>query len=191
LTLRWTEIAEALGTVAPPGPDHVGGWSIDTRTLQPGDLFVALRGPNHDAHDHVPTAFARGASAAIVEHLVNGAGPLLAVDDSLAALQRLAAWARREWGGRMIGVTGSAGKTTTKDMIAHLVGTVLPIGKTVGNYNNHFGVPLSILRLPDDSRVAVLEMGMNHPGEIRALAAIARPENWRCHQCRARPRGIL
>jgi UDP-N-acetylmuramoyl-tripeptide--D-alanyl-D-alanine ligase len=175
VTFSWNRLVSALGAAAAADGPVVAGWSIDTRTLQPGDLFFALRGPRHDGHDHVRAALARGAAGAVVERVVDDAGPLLLVDDTLAALQRLAARARRDWGGRVVGVTGSAGKTTTKDMIAQLLATAIPTGKTIGNYNNHFGVPLSILRLPAESRAAVLEMGMNHAGEIRALAAIARP----------------
>jgi UDP-N-acetylmuramoyl-tripeptide--D-alanyl-D-alanine ligase len=151
------------------------GYSVDTRTLQPGDLFIALRGPHHDGHDHVAGAFERGAVAAVVDHQVSAQGPQIVVLDTLAALQQLAVWARARWAGEVVGVTGSAGKTTTKDVIAHLLATSFPTGKTVGNFNNHVGVPLSILRLPDDCKVAVLEMGMNHAEEIRALAKIARP----------------
>ena len=175
MRIEWRDLVSALRAGAAAEGPRIGGWSIDSRTLQAGDLFFALRGPTHDGHDHVRSAIARGAAGAVVERVVDDAGPLLIVDDVLAALQRLAAWARRQWAGQVIGVTGSAGKTTTKDMIAALLATAIPTGKTAGNYNNHFGVPLSILRLPDDSRAAVLEMGMNHAGEIRELAAIAAP----------------
>lgn len=154
----------------------VTGWSVDTRTLQPGDLFFALRGPCHDGHEYVRQAFEKGAVAAIVEETLEASGPLLKVNDTLAALQQLAAWARNRWGGDVIGVTGSAGKTTTKDAIAAMLASGMQTGKTVGNYNNHVGVPLSLLRLPEESRVAVIEMGMNHAGEIRNLARIARPQ---------------
>jgi UDP-N-acetylmuramoyl-tripeptide--D-alanyl-D-alanine ligase len=102
--------------------------------------------------------------------------PELVVPDTERALQDLGGWARQKWGGRVIGVTGSAGKTTTKDAIAHLLETELPTGKTSGNFNNHVGVPLSLLRLPDGCRAGVIEMGMNHAGEIRRLAEIAKPE---------------
>ena len=154
----------------------VTGWSVDTRTLEPGDLFFALRGPNHDGHEYVPLAVKKGAVAAVVEHAVDSLNVMILATDSLAALQGTAAQMRQHWGGRVVGITGSAGKTTAKDAIAHLLAVELPVGKTVGNLNNHVGVPLSILRLPDEARVGVIEMGMNHAGEIRALAAIAKPD---------------
>ncbi len=168
-------VARAIGAVG-GAAGLVTGWSTDTRTLLPGDLFFALRGPHHDGHDHVSAAFDRGAVAAVVDREIAAPGPLLKVEDTLAALQRAAAWARAAWGGSVVGVTGSAGKTTTKDAIAHMLATKLAVGKTAGNYNNHVGVPLSILRLPEEARVAVIEIGMNHAGEIRDLSRIARPD---------------
>jgi len=158
---------------APAG--SASGWSVDTRTQNPGDVYFALRGPNHDGHDYLAAARERGASAAVVERST-GLDRELVVGDTLCALQTLGAWARARWGGTLIGVTGSAGKTTTKDVIAHVLASELRVGKTIGNFNNHVGVPLSILRLPDDCTTAVLEMGMNHAGEIRRLAEIARPQ---------------
>lgn len=148
---------------------------MDTRTQKPGDVYFALRGPNFDGHEFAGAARERGAAAVVVER-PSGAADELVVGDTLRALQDLGAWARRQWGGTVIGVTGSAGKTTTKDAIAHLLGEAMPVGRTVGNLNNHVGVPLSILRLPDEARAAVLEMGMNHGGEIELLAKVAQPE---------------
>ena len=178
MNLELESVAGAIGAPPPRSGALVTGWSVDTRTLAPGDLFFALRGPNHDGHNYVALALEKGAVGVVVEHSLPEASEAngLVVPDALAALQRLAAWARLRWGGRVVGVTGSAGKTTTKDAIAHLLAAHLAVGKTVGNWNNHVGVPLSLLRLPDDTRVGVLEMGMNHAGEIRALAAIAKPD---------------
>jgi len=175
-----TVALEELAALADSAPFHprlgsMSGWSVDTRTLERGDVFFALRGPHHDGHDHVRAAIEKGAAALVVERAVEG-GNAIVVRDTLEYLQKVAAWARRKWGGKIVGVTGSAGKTTTKDVIAALLGSHMAVGKTVGNLNNHVGVPLSILRLPDEARVGVLEMGMNHAGEIRALAEIARPE---------------
>jgi UDP-N-acetylmuramoyl-tripeptide--D-alanyl-D-alanine ligase len=184
MTLEWDDVARAMdaeaisATILAPGR-RIAGWSIDSRTLAPGDLFIALRGTEHDGHEYVGAALAKGAAGAVVDRKAGGElglSPLLMVGDTLAALQKLASWARCKWGGRVVGVTGSAGKTTTKDLIAHLLAVEMAVGKTIGNLNNHVGLPLSILRLPDESRAAVVEMGMNHAGEIRALARIARPD---------------
>jgi UDP-N-acetylmuramoyl-tripeptide--D-alanyl-D-alanine ligase len=175
MTLHLRDIAQTLGASFPSRDREgaVSNYSIDSRTIEPGSLFFALRGPAHDGHDYVAQALAKGAAAAVVEEPV--AGPTIRVPNTLEALQRLAGTARARFSGHVIAVTGSAGKTTTKDTIAALLASCMPVGKTIGNFNNHVGLPLSILRLPDDARAWVLEIGMNHAGEIRALAAIARP----------------
>jgi len=175
MTLGLQEVARAMRAAGNAPPVEVKGWSVDTRTQNAGDLYFALRGPNHDGHDFVGAAVAKGAAGVVVERST-GAPHELVVSDTLGSLQELAAWARANWNGSVVGVTGSAGKTTTKDAIAHLLAVELPVGKTVGNFNNHVGVPLSILSLADGCRAAVLEIGMNHGGEIRRLAAIARPD---------------
>lgn len=167
-----TEVAQALGVSVESGA-RVKGWSIDSRSIATGDLFFALRGPNHDGNAYVDEVLRKGAVAAVANEAK--AGPVLVVPDTLQALQSTATWALKQWGGEVIGITGSAGKTSTKDVIAAMLASGMPVGKTIGNLNNHVGVPLSILRLPREARVAVLEMGMNHPGEIRDLCAIARP----------------
>jgi UDP-N-acetylmuramoyl-tripeptide--D-alanyl-D-alanine ligase len=180
VTLSMEGIAQATGARDARGNaltagGSVSGWSIDSRSVNRGDCFFALRGPSHDGHDFIREVFERGASAAIVERATEHPGLQLVVPDTTLALEQLGRAARERWKGTAIGVTGSAGKTTTKDAIASLVATSFRTGKTVGNLNNHLGVPLSILRLPDDCKVAVLEMGMNHAGEIRSLAKIAKP----------------
>jgi UDP-N-acetylmuramoyl-tripeptide--D-alanyl-D-alanine ligase len=174
MTFDLKEVARAMRAKGEVRPVAVSGWSVDTRTQNPGDVYFALRGPAHDGHDYVAQAIAREASGVVVERGGEAPGEML-VPDTLRALQSLGNWARETWSGTVIGVTGSAGKTTTKDAIAQVLAVELPVGKTIGNFNNHVGVPLSILRLPDDCRVGVLEIGMNHGGEIRELAAIARP----------------
>jgi UDP-N-acetylmuramoyl-tripeptide--D-alanyl-D-alanine ligase len=175
MTVSVPFIAKAIGAAAPASEATISGWSIDSRTLNPGDCFFALHGPLHDGHDHIAKVFEQGASLAIVEHPIENAGMQLVVSDTTLALEQLGRAVRNRWTGTAIAVTGSAGKTTTKDTIASLVATRCRTGRTIGNFNNHLGVPLSILRLPDDARVAVLELGMNHAGEIRSLARIAKP----------------
>ena len=177
MTFSITAIAEKIGATLPGGEEgSVSGWSIDSRTANPGDCFFALRGPLKDGHDYVENVVEKGAALAIVERPVNANILQLIVPDTLAAMQQLARKARERWGGTVVGVTGSAGKTTVKDAIASLLNVQLRTGRTIGNYNNQFGVPLSILRLPDDCKAAVIEMGMNHAGEIRDLARIATPQ---------------
>jgi UDP-N-acetylmuramoyl-tripeptide--D-alanyl-D-alanine ligase len=176
MTLDLQEVARVTGAKGNPRPVKVTCWSVDTRTQGVGDAYFALRGPNFDGHDFVNAAHEKGAAAVVVERPCGGLSEILLVSDTLCALQQLGQWARTKWGGTTVAVTGSAGKTTTKDAIAHVLATELPVGRTIGNLNNHVGVPLSILRLPDECRAAVLEMGMNHAGEIARLAEIARPD---------------
>jgi UDP-N-acetylmuramoyl-tripeptide--D-alanyl-D-alanine ligase len=172
MEFRLADVAQALGLPI-RSEALVTGWSIDSRTVAPGDLFFALRGPNHDGNAYVDEVLRKGAVAAVANETKPGL--VLLVPDTLGALQRTAIWARDRWHGEVIGVTGSAGKTSTKDVIAAMLEAAMPVGKTIGNLNNQFGVSLSILRLPDKARVAVLEMGMNHAGEIRDLCRIAKP----------------
>jgi UDP-N-acetylmuramoyl-tripeptide--D-alanyl-D-alanine ligase len=177
MTFSVTAIAEMVGATLPEGEEgSVSGWSIDSRTANPGDCFFALRGPLKDGHDYVENVDEKGAALAIVERPVNANILQLIVPNTLAAMQQLARKAQERWGGTVVGVTGSAGKTTVKDAIASLLNVQLRTGRTIGNYNNQFGVPLSILRLPDDCKAAVIEMGMNHAGEIHELARITRPQ---------------
>jgi UDP-N-acetylmuramoyl-tripeptide--D-alanyl-D-alanine ligase len=159
------------------------GYSIDSRTVAAGELFFAVRGDRLDGHDFVAAAIERGAVAAVVSRARAAslpdavlAVPLLIAEDPLLALQALAAHLRRRWGRRVIAVTGSAGKTTTKEAIAAALGAKFNVLKSQGNLNNAFGLPLQLLRLKPEHEIAVVEMGMNHSGEIAALARIASPD---------------
>ncbi len=156
---------------------RMSGWSIDSRSVQPGDVFFAIKGDRFDGHDYVQDALNAGASAAIVnQNLETSGGFTLRVDSSVRALGQAAQFGRRIWGKTVIGVTGSSGKTSTKEIIAALLCVRFVVGKTEGNLNNHLGLPLTLLRIPDNAQIAVIEMGMNHRGEIRELARIAQPE---------------
>ena len=179
-------------------PDHevgagdleaiVTGYSIDSRTIKNGELFFAVKGEKFDGHDFVAQACERGAVAAVVSkekfsEATNGVGAsgaarhvLLPVEDTLRALQTLAQSVRRLWARPLIAVTGSAGKTTTKEAIADVLSTKFRVHKSEGNFNNHFGLPLMLLKLEPEHDCAVVEMGMSHLGEIKALAQIAEPE---------------
>jgi UDP-N-acetylmuramoyl-tripeptide--D-alanyl-D-alanine ligase len=155
---------------------EVGGMSIDTRTLKAGDLFVALPGEHHDAHDFVAEAAARGAVAALVTRPVDVAIPQVIVDDTQLALGDLASAVRAQRDVRVVGITGSNGKTTVKTLVASILSRHGPTHVNSGNYNNELGLPLTLLAMPEDSRYAVLEMGAGKPGDIDYLAAIARPD---------------
>lgn len=176
-------VLEAPSSVANPGALMATGYSIDSRTVRPGELFFAVRGERFDGHDFVAAALERGAVGAVVARtrvasLPDAAlpQPLLITEDPLLALQTLAAHVRRQWGRTVVAITGSAGKTTTKDAIAAAVGAGMIVLKSQGNLNNAFGLPLQLLRLEPQHEIAVVEMGMNHSGEIAALARIAAPD---------------
>ncbi|HET6208575.1 MAG TPA: UDP-N-acetylmuramoyl-tripeptide--D-alanyl-D-alanine ligase [Terracidiphilus sp.] len=176
-------VLEAPSSVPNPGALVAQGYSIDSRTIAAGELFFAVRGERFDGHDFVAGAVERGAMAAVVSRsrvatLPDAAlaVPLLIADDPLIALQALAAHVRRQWGRKVIAVTGSAGKTTTKEAIATALGAQFNVLKSKGNLNNAYGLPLQLLRLEPEHEFAVVEMGMNHAGEIAALARIAAPD---------------
>jgi UDP-N-acetylmuramoyl-tripeptide--D-alanyl-D-alanine ligase len=177
----WTvaRIAEALRdecTGAIPRDDRpIARISTDTRRISPGDCFLALSGEHFDAHDFLREAIDRGATSVIVSRpgRTTGLGvPAFAVRDTLVALGALARYRRRAWIGTVIGVGGSNGKTTTKELIRGTLGACLTVHATTGNFNNLIGVPLTLLALPDDADVAVIEMGMNVPGEMARLRGI-------------------
>src|ERR1700722_2395377 len=181
MKLTLSKIAEFISAEGDfPAQEVVEGYSIDSRTVGAGQLFFAVKGERLDGHDFVQQALEKGAVAAVVRadqlgRYANKAR-LLAVEDALVALQTLAKAVRKLWGKTLVGVTGSAGKTTTKEVIAHVLSAGFRVLKSEGNFNNHFGLPLMLLKLEPGYDVAVIEMGMSHAGEIRALATIANPE---------------
>ncbi len=175
----WTahELAEATGGIL-SAPFDANGVSIDTRSLAEGDLFVALLGEGRDGHAFVADALAKGAAGAMVHADVAPAAPVLRVDDTLAALARLGGFARARFGaaeGRVVAVTGSVGKTTTKEMLRTALSAYGPAHAAAASYNNHWGLPLTLARTPRDARFCIAEIGMNHAGEIEPLARLARP----------------
>jgi UDP-N-acetylmuramoyl-tripeptide--D-alanyl-D-alanine ligase len=176
MTPLWSahDLQQATGGTFTRGFDATGV-SIDTRTLAPGDLFVALVGEHGDGHDHVAAAFAAGAAGAMVHRPVNNGDAAMLVDDTQAGLMRLGAFARARFGGRMVAVTGSVGKTTTKEMLRAGLSAQGDTHAAVASYNNQWGVPLTLSRLPPTAAFCVAEIGMNHPDEIEPLARIVQP----------------
>jgi UDP-N-acetylmuramoyl-tripeptide--D-alanyl-D-alanine ligase len=185
--MRWTiaQVAGALGTRPGTGLDplaRVAGVSIDSRTVRAGELFIAIHGPRHDGHDHVAGALELGALAAVVaeaqlsRYADSVRSRCIPVADTFGALKQLARAVREAWGGKIAGVTGSVGKTTTKEILAALLGAKLRILKSEGNFNNEYGLPLTLLKLDETHQAAVLEMGMSRLGELKRLAGIARPD---------------
>ena len=187
MKLPLSKVAEFISATTHPGTasstvreEFAKAYSIDSRTIGSGELFFAVKGERLDGHDYVDAALQKGAVGAVVRkdelYRYTEKSRLLAVEDTLVALQALATAVRKLWGKPLIGVTGSAGKTTTKEAIAHVLGARFNVLKSEGNFNNHFGLPLMLLKLEPEHDVAVIEMGMSHAGEIRALAKIAQPE---------------
>jgi len=190
--MRWTvqQVAGALGVAAPAGIDplaRLAGVAIDSRTVRAGELFVAIHGARQDGHAFVGEALGKGAVGAVVartrvvDHPEEIRAKLMGVDDTLAALQQLACAVREEWGRgrpgrRLAAITGSTGKTTTKEILAALLGARLRVLKNEGNLNNEYGVPLTLLRLEEEHDAAVLELGMSHRGELAQLAQMAKPD---------------
>ena len=176
MTELWTtaDLLEATGGTIDI-PFAASGISIDTRTLRPGDLFVALLGEGRDGHAFVLEALAKGAAGAMVHRAVPGAHGLLTVDDTLAALARLGGFARIRSHARVVAVTGSVGKTTTKEMLRTVLSAFGPTHAAEASYNNHWGLPLTLGRMPLDAAFCVAEIGMNHAGEVAPLSSLAQP----------------
>src|ERR1700737_2619299 len=185
--MRWTllqiskPMLAAIGSALDPVA-RVAGVSIDSRTIRPGELFFAIHGPRHDGHDHVAAALGQGALGAVVAGSRARGFPealrgfCLVVDDTLLAFHQLASAVRTAWGKKIAGVTGSVGKTTTKEILAALLGARLRVLKSEGNFNNAYGLPLTLFRLEETHDAAVLEMGMSEPGELKQLASISSPD---------------
>ena len=176
----WTldRLADALGA-GPRGTDAISRIATDTRQVAEGSCFVALKGESFDAHDFLADAVSKGARALVVNDARRAAAlgvPVYEVADTLGALGALGRYRRRVWGRPVVGVVGTNGKTSTKDLLKAALGGALTVHATVGNYNNLVGVPLTLFALPDDADIAVIEMGTNHPGEVEALRAIVEPD---------------
>ncbi|WP_343562357.1 UDP-N-acetylmuramoyl-tripeptide--D-alanyl-D-alanine ligase [Kiloniella sp. b19] len=179
-TVLWTaeQAAQATGGINTANWEATG-LSLNTRTIEPGDLFFALQGPTFDGHDFVRDAFDKGASVAVVHHAIENLpdnAPLLKVDDTLAALNRMGAAARSSSPAKFVGVTGSAGKTSVKEALAHCLGEQAVTSASAASFNNHWGVPLSLCRMHPDSAFAINEMGMSAAGEIRELTKLVQPD---------------
>ena len=197
--MRWTitQVAGAVGARTGAGLDpmaRVAGVSIDSRTVRAGELFIAIHGPRHDGHDHVAGALERGALAAMVSEAQLGRytdvvhGRCLVVADTFVALKGLARAVREAWGRKIAGVTGSVGKTTTKEILAALLGARFRVLKSEGNFNNEYGLPLTLFHLDETHQAAVLEMGMSRSGRAFAACGDCAAGCWRGH---ARGSGAL
>lgn len=173
-----TDVIEAVAGKADHQEWAATGVSIDSRSLQPGELFVAIIGPVHDGHKYAAAALERGASAVLVSHVPDDVMPganVIVVDDTLKALEALGAAARDRANAKIVAVTGSVGKTGTKESLLHILSAQGKTHASIGSFNNHWGVPLSLSRMPRDTEFAIFELGMNHPGELGPLSRMVRP----------------
>ncbi len=182
MTALWTQAELSAALDAAPSARlsaRVTGVSIDSRTLEASDLFFAIRGDAHDGHDHVARAFEAGAAAAVVSRerapQLAALGPAFAVGDTLKAMEKLGVAARARSKAKIVAVTGSVGKTTAKEMLRTMLAACGATHASAASYNNHWGVPLTLARMPAEARFGVLEIGMNHAGEIAPLTRMARP----------------
>ena len=182
MKLTLGDIATLLGSQCGASERMVNGYSLDSRSIGPGQLFFAMRGPRFDGHRFLAQAFERKAAGAVVENAFFDQAPpelkpaLIPVESPLESLQHLARAVRRKWGRPLIAVTGSTGKSTTKEMIAALLGRRFAVHRSAGNLNNHYGLPLTLLGLDPEHEIAVMELAMSRAGEIAHLALIAEPE---------------
>jgi len=174
--MKLSEITKVLNGNQTGADIEFNSVSIDTRTMQAGDLFVAIQGENFDGHDYLEQAKQNGACAAIVSKDINIDLPLIKVADTKKALAELAAWHRQQCNPKVIAITGSNGKTTTKEIVMSILSQTAPVLASQGNFNNDIGVPLTLLKLTTEHKYAVIEMGANHPGEIAYLAELAMPD---------------
>lgn len=183
MSFLWTAdalVAAMDGRPLGPMPEGISGISIDSRSLQPGDAFFAIKGEAMDGHDFATSAIKAGAGVLVVAEgklpsLGRLTAPMIVVEDVLAALEKLGVAARARSNAKIIAVTGSAGKTTTKEALRHVLSAVGKVHASAQSFNNHWGVPLTLARMPEDCGYAVFEIGMNHPGEIRPLVKMVRP----------------
>src|SRR5271166_2192736 len=183
MTALWTQKDLAAALAVDPSESlnrAIGGVSIDTRTLEPGDLFFAIKGDSQDGHDYVARAFDAGAPAAVVARdraaALAALGPVFAAGDTLTAMERLGRASRGRSNARIVAVTGSVGKTSAKEMLRAALSACGATHASAASYNNHWGVPLTLARMPAEAEFGVFEIGMNHAGEITPLARMVRPD---------------
>lgn len=171
------EIADVLSAARPNGDKKINGFAIDSRNIKPGDCFFAIKGENFHGEDFLDKAFENGASCAIVSKTCKDKNNnLIYVNDVVSAMATLAKWYRNKCGFKVVAVTGSAGKTTTRDMIFHVLTDRFKCHKPIKNFNNHIGLPVTLLNAPQDTQVCIVELGANAPGEISCLSKIASPD---------------